>query len=123
MHERTESDLKRLKEIEDTKWELYEESRKIKADCQHHDYVPKIVETLAYEYTPRSVCIVCGSEQSTLTLEEKIACFKEFFDYGDEEECFYTEEQFLKMAQDGGYNLPRPSFYIKEESCEPDKKD
>jgi len=116
MHERTESDLKRLEKIEDTRWELYEESRKIKAACLHHDYAPKIVETLAYEYTPRAVCVVCGEEKSTLTLEEKIACFKEFFDFGDEEECFYTEEQFLKMAQDGGYNLPRPSFYNKDVS-------
>jgi len=123
MHKRTESDLKRLKEIEDIECKLYKESKKIKDTCSHHDYAPKIVETFAYEFTPRAVCIVCGVERGTLTLEEKISCFKKFFDFGDEEECFYTEEQFLKMAQDGGYNLPRPSFYIKEESCESDKKD
>jgi len=122
MNERTIADLKRLKEIEDTKWKLYEESKKIKDNCPHHDYFSKITETLAYEYTPRAVCIVCGDEKSSLTLEEKISCFKEFFDYGDDD-CSYTDEQFLKMAQDGGYNSPSPSFYNKENSCEPDKED
>ena len=109
-HEKTLADLKRFKEIEDNIWELHQESQSIKSNCPHHDIEPKMVETLSFEYTPRGVCVVCGDQRNDLSLAQKIACFKEYFDYGDEEECFYTEEELLKMAEAGGYNLPRPGF-------------
>lgn len=109
-HEKTIADLKRFKEIDDQIWALHQESQSIKSNCPHFDREPRIVETLAFEYTPRAVCVVCGDQKNDLSLAQKISCFKEYFDYGDDEECFYTEEELLKMAEDGGYNLPRPGF-------------
>jgi len=111
-HERTVKDLVRLTELTDQISALYKEMKLIKSSCPCHDLEPKIVETLAYEYTPRGVCIVCGSEKDNLTLEQKIACFKDYFPE-DEDGPRYTDEEFLKMAQDGGFNLPDPDFYLR----------
>ena len=106
-HERTLSDLKKLKEIKDQEFELYAKRLKIKKECPCLDRRPQMVETLAFEYTPRSVCPVCQKDIDDLTLEEKIACFKEHF-----KESSFSEEEYLEMAKDGGYNLPQ-SYWEK----------
>ena len=111
MDKRTELDLKRLKEIDKEEDNLYQEAKNIKDSCQCYDYVVKIEETLAFEVTPKGICPVCGTENWELTLEEKIDCLKEYLNFGDEDECFYSEEQIKNFAMKGGMNYPRPDFY------------
>jgi len=60
------------------------------------------------------VCVVCGEERSDLTIDQKISCFKEFFQDGeDDEDCYYSDEKIKEMAEAGGYNMPSPSFCTK----------
>jgi len=112
MHERTKSDLDRLAEIDKEEDKLYQEAKSIKDKCPCYDYVAKIEETLAFEVTPKGICPVCGIENWELSLEEKIACLKDYLNFGDEED-FYSEEQLKDFAIKGGMDYPRPDFYIK----------
>lgn len=123
MDKRTEQDLKRLKEIDKERWNLYLEAKDIKDKCQCYDYEAKIEETLAFEVTPKGICPVCGIENWTLSLEEKIECLKKYLNFGDDEDCFYTEEQITDYAIKGGMNYPRPDFYKKEVPNAPIEKD
>ena len=118
-HEKTIKDLERLQDLCDRSKALYKESQEIKNSCPCFDLEPKIVETLAYEYTPRGVCVVCGTEKNNLTVEQKFACLKDHLNYGEDEDedGFYSDAAILKMAQDGGYNTPDPSFYLRNQDA------
>lgn len=121
MKERTEKDLKRLKDIDKQIWDLHDEERKIKQECSCLDYIPKVEETFAWEVTPLAICPVCGKRNGELTLEEKTEALKKFLDYG-EEDCFYTEEQMKEFAERGGMNFPRYDFYQKDGGDAPIKE-
>jgi len=107
-HKRTEEDLKRLQEIEDQELALYKESQKIKNLCPCYDTSLKMIETLAFDITPAEVCIVCSKpKQTALTLKQKIACFKEYFDFGGDYDSpsYYSEEKILEIVKAGGLNF------------------
>lgn len=118
-HEKTIKDLERLQDLCDQSRALYKESQEIKNSCPCYDLEPKIVETLAYEYTPRGVCVVCGSEKNNLTVEQKFACLKDYLvdEEDDAEDVIYSDAEILSMAQKGGYNTPDPGFYLRNKDA------
>ena len=105
MHPRTISDLKRLGEISNEEQKLYKESKEIKENCVHQDYVLSIEETMAFEFTPLKVCVVCRSRKGYISLEDKITCLRDFFTYDGDEKCSYTDDKLLEIAKKGGINL------------------
>jgi len=101
MHQRTEQDIKRLKEISEARSKLYDEKRLIENNCNCLDYVARIEETFKFEITPVSVCPVCGKYSGKLSLEEKITCLREYFTFDEETP---NEEALLRIAEAGGCN-------------------
>ena len=105
-HFKTIHDLKILKEIDAKIMKLSKEARDLKKSCEHQDFESKLIETLAFEYTPRNVCVVCGHTRSDLTVEEKFLCIKEFFaEFEDDGVPYHSDKVLRVMAEDGGFNL------------------
>ena len=77
MKQRTEHDLKLIKQHENTIMSARHFIDIIKRECVHLDYEIVYVETLAFEYTPKKQCVVCG-RLSEPTEEEKIKLFQDF---------------------------------------------
>ncbi len=114
MEKRTIEDLNELRKIDEAEDQLYTRKKSIKEKCPCLDYVPTIIETLAFEVSPKAVCPVCKKVlDKDLSLNEKIECLKKYFDYGEDiDEPHYSEETIKEIAIKGGYNYPR--FFDKE---------
>ena len=105
MHPRTLSDLKRLAEIEKQKHQLYLEAKSIKKSCKHLDSKLSIIETLAYEFTPVRLCVVCGRRVAgAISIEDRETCLKDFLKE-EIDEGIYSEKDIKQIALKGGYNL------------------
>ena len=120
MKEKTKKDLKRFKEIEQIRSNLYSEKCQIKLDCPCLDSVAVIEETFSFEITPKSVCPVCNKDNGDLSLEEKKDCLRKHFTYDDS--IPLSEKWLTKIAKAGGCNLDDPCFYIKDTKDATDKE-
>ena len=100
----TVNDLKKLKEIDLKMSSLRTEKRDILNSCTHLDRSVAIEETFGYEYTAVPKCVVCGNygDSSELSFDQKYKAFHEFHSIG-EDECCYTHEQLVEMANKGGH--------------------
>lgn len=78
----------------------------LKKACQHKKLTPVLVETLAYEYTPRYCCSLCKqwvSDRGVPNEEETIKLYKENCDLFIFDEGLTEEETEAKVR----------SFYIR----------
>lgn len=105
MHERTESDLKKLELIENHQRDLRHEAERIRKECLCLDYRVDGMESLSFDVTPKAVCPVCEKIlNKELSVQEKVTCLKQHLDLRDD--STYTEEDYVKMAVDGGFIYP-----------------
>jgi len=107
MKEKTKKDLKRLKEIQAESFKLFIEKKEIEDNCLHLDSKVALVETFAYEFTPKKVCVVCNKviRDAEPTEEEVRKVFYDFFSEG-EEELSISEEKLSEIVAQRGYNFP-----------------
>lgn len=99
MH-KNQNDLEKLKSFKEDIDYIHERIRDLKSNCKHETFLsPSYVETLAFEFTPKKECALCG-KHFDVTDEEKINLLKEWY---QDIELPISEEDIQKKKD--GFNL------------------
>lgn len=100
MHPDTLRDLERIKSAEQRIAALREEVRNVKAACHHNDVEVAYIETMGFDFTPATLCVVCGSPHYPPSEEQKRELYER---HCEDLEIEFTEEDFQKKKN--GFNL------------------
>lgn len=90
-------------------YDLQREVREMRKKCPHEQKAVKLVETFAFEYTPRYQCAVCGEDlRDEVSKEDVKKCYKEeWFAFIEERELSEEELEEYFQKHPRGFNLPR----------------